>query len=43
MKELSINQAKSLYAGGFSAAAWAAIVGGISFVIGIFDGLRKPK
>ncbi len=41
MKELSINQAKSLYAGGLSAAAWAAIVGGISFVIGIFDGITR--
>lgn len=43
MKELSIKQAKSLYAGGLSAAAWTAIISGISFVIGIFDGLRKTK
>ncbi len=43
MKELSVNQAKKLYAGGLSAAAWAAIVSGISFVIGIFDGKKKPK
>lgn len=41
MKELSTNQAKQLYAGGLSAAAWAAIVGGVSFVIGIFDGITR--
>lgn len=41
MKELSTNQAKSLYAGGISAAAWAAIVSGISFVIGVFDGITR--
>lgn len=41
MKEISINQAKKLYAGGLSAAAWAAIVSGISFVIGIFDGITR--
>ncbi len=41
MKELSIKQAKELQAGGLSAAAWAAIVGGVSFVIGIFDGITR--
>ena len=41
MKELSTNQAKSLFAGGLSAAAWAAIVSGISFVIGVFDGITR--
>ena len=41
MKELSANQAKELRAGGLSAAAWAAIVSGISFVIGIFDGITR--
>ncbi len=41
MEELSVKQAKSLYAGGLSAAAWAAIVSGISFVIGIFDGITR--
>lgn len=41
MKELSIKQAKQLYAGGISAAVWAAIVGGVSFVIGIFDGITR--
>ena len=43
MKELSVKQAKTLYAGGLSAAAWAAIISGVSFVIGIFDGLIKLK
>jgi hypothetical protein len=41
MKELSNNQTKQLYAGGLSAAAWAAIVSGVSFVIGIFDGITR--
>lgn len=41
MKELSIKQAKNLYAGGLSAAAWTAIISGISFVIGIFDGITR--
>lgn len=41
MKELSVKQAKSMYAGGLSAAAWAAIIGGVSFVIGIFDGITR--
>ncbi len=41
MKELSVNQAKQLYAGGLSAAAVAAIISGISFVIGIFDGIAR--
>lgn len=41
MKELSIYQAKKLYAGGLSAAAWTAIILGISFVIGIFDGITR--
>jgi hypothetical protein len=38
MKELSIKQAKDCYAGGITAAGYAAIVSGISFIIGIFDG-----
>ncbi len=41
MRELNNNQAKKLYAGGLSAAAWAAIVSGISFVIGIVDGIVR--
>ncbi len=41
MEELSVKQAKELTAGGLSAAAWAAIIGGISFVIGIFDGFTR--
>ena len=41
MKELSVKQAKEFKAGGLSAAAWAAIVSGISFVIGIFDGITR--
>ena len=41
MKELSIKQAKSLYAGGLSAAAWTDIISGISFVIWIFDGITR--
>ena len=41
MKELNINQAKKLYAGGFSVAAFAAIVSGVSFVVGIFDGIAR--
>lgn len=41
MKELSVKQAKTLYAGGLSAAAWAAIISSVSFVIGIFDGITR--
>ena len=41
MKELSNNQAKQLYAGGISAGTWAIIVSGVSFVIGIIDGITR--
>lgn len=41
MRELSLKEEKSLHAGGLSAAAFAAIAAGISFVVGIFDGITR--
>jgi hypothetical protein len=41
MRELNVKEARKMYAGGLSAAAWAAIVSGVSFVIGIFDGITR--
>ena len=41
MRELSVNESKSMYAGGLSAVAYAAIVSGVSFVIGILDGITR--
>lgn len=42
MKELDIKSQKELYAGGLSAGVYAAITAGISFIIGIFDGITRP-
>ena len=42
MKELNLKEAKSLYGGGLSAAAYAAIAAGISFLVGILDGITRP-
>lgn len=42
MKELSLKDSKKLYAGGLSAAAYAAIAAGISFLVGILDGISRP-
>ena len=42
MKELDIRDAKNMYAGGLSAGACALIASGISFIIGIFDGITRP-
>lgn len=42
MKELTRKESNSLYAGSLSAAAYAAISAGISFFIGILDGITRP-
>ena len=42
MKELSIKEEKNIFAGGLSAGIYAAIVAGISFIVGIFDGVTRP-
>ena len=42
MKELSLNKQKSTTAGGLSSIAYAAIAFGLSFVVGIFDGISRP-
>ena len=42
MKELDIKETKSLYAGGLSAGAYALIAAGISFFVGIVDGITRP-
>ena len=42
MKELKVEEEKNLYAGGLSAAAYGAIMAGVSFIIGIFDGITRP-
>lgn len=41
MRELSLKEEKSYYAGGFG-AIFAAIAAGVSLVIGFFDGLTRP-
>lgn len=42
MKELNLEEAKTMYAGGLSAGACAAIAAGISFLVGIIDGITRP-
>ena len=42
MKKLNERQMKQIRAGGLSAAAWAAIVAGISFLAGLLDGYTRP-
>ena len=41
LKNLSEEQAKELYGGGLTAIGYAAIVSGISFIVGIFDGITR--
>ena len=42
MRELSIKESKESYAGGISAGVCAAVAAGISFIVGIFDGITRP-
>ncbi len=42
MKELSIEDSKTMYAGGLSAGAYALIAAGVSFLVGIIDGITRP-
>ena len=41
MRELSIKEKNEMYAGGLSLLSFAAIASGISFVVGIFDGITR--
>ena len=43
MKELSIKEEKSLYAGSISAGLCALVAAGVSFLAGLLDGLTRPK
>ena len=42
MRELSIQDTKAMYAGGLSAGAYALIAAGVSFIVGIVDGITRP-
>ena len=42
MKELKEKDTMNIYAGGLSAGACALIAAGISFLVGIFDGITRP-
>ncbi len=42
MKELTKTEIKKIYGGGISAGVYAAITAGLSFIIGIFDGISRP-
>ena len=42
MKELNLKKCKSLYAGGISAGLFALLASGVSFVIGVLDGITRP-
>lgn len=41
MRELTLKEKNEIMAGGLSALAFAAIASGISFVVGIFDGITR--
>jgi len=42
MKELTNKELKMTYAGSLSATAYALISAGISFFVGILDGITRP-
>ena len=42
MKELDINETKSIYAGALSPGVYALIAAGVSFLVGVFDGVTRP-
>lgn len=42
MKELELKETKSLYAGSISAGVCAAIAAGVSFFVGLLDGITRP-
>lgn len=42
MKQLSSRDLKKIKAGGISGWAIAGIIAGITFVVGIFDGIARP-
>lgn len=42
MKKLSSKELKEIKAGGLSGWAIAGIIAGVTFVVGIFDGIARP-
>ena len=42
MKKLTDNEMKTIDGGGFNVGLWIGIGAGISFLIGIIDGLVRP-
>ena len=42
MKEISLSETKTMYGGGLSAGACALIAAGVSFLVGIIDGITRP-
>lgn len=42
MRQLEIQELKTIYGGGLSIAAGACIVAGIVFLIGVIDGFFRP-
>lgn len=42
MKKLKTNELKEVKAGALSGWAIAGIIAGITFVVGIFDGIARP-
>lgn len=42
MKELKIEESKNMYAGSLSAGAYGLIAAGISFFVGLLDGITRP-
>ena len=41
MRELTFKEKNTMSAGGLSALAWGAIAAGVSFFVGIFDGITR--
>ena len=42
MKELKESELKAIYAGSLSAGAMGLIAAGVSFFVGILDGITRP-
>lgn len=42
MKKLTINELKKVKAGALSGWAIAGIIAGVTFLVGVFDGIARP-
>jgi len=42
MKNLTIKEMKNINGGGFNVGLWVGIGAGVSFIIGLIDGLIRP-